>query len=316
VSDPVDPAPPDPFAADPADEGFHVPDGEPLWNESWYFDFVSADASLGGYVRVGRYPNLGVIWYWACLVGPDRPLVAVYDHEVPIPAVPGSLELRADGLWADHNCEEALVHWSLGLEAFAVSLDDPADVYRGAYGDRVPFGFDLEWETDGRPFNLPIGLDRYEIPCRVHGEILVGDERLELDGRGQRDHSWGVRDWWATGWCWTAFHLDDGSRWHGVVVKPEQTIGWGYVQRPGQATEGHSSFTTDEVGGAEGLPSAAHLEANGTGLDFTPTAWAPVLLTAPDGRLSRFARGMGHFRSDSGVDGVGWIEFNQPQPTA
>ena len=32
---------------------------EPLWNESYYMDFVSHDADVGGYVRIGRYPNLG-----------------------------------------------------------------------------------------------------------------------------------------------------------------------------------------------------------------------------------------------------------------
>ena len=60
---------PSPFAVDPSDEGHHPPGDDPLWNESWYFDFVTADGSLGGYVRLGRYPNLGVVWYWACLVG-------------------------------------------------------------------------------------------------------------------------------------------------------------------------------------------------------------------------------------------------------
>ena len=35
-----------------------------------------------------------------------------------------------------------------------------------------------------------------------------------MDGQGQRDHSWGVRDWWAFGWCWCSLRLDDGTRVH------------------------------------------------------------------------------------------------------
>ena len=54
---------------DPANEGRHTPDDERYWNESWYLDFVTDDGSLGGYVRTGLYPNLGVCWYWACVVG-------------------------------------------------------------------------------------------------------------------------------------------------------------------------------------------------------------------------------------------------------
>ncbi len=56
-------------APDPLDERRHVPDDHPLWNESYYFDWFGADGAVGGYVRVGIYPNLDRVWYWACLVG-------------------------------------------------------------------------------------------------------------------------------------------------------------------------------------------------------------------------------------------------------
>jgi hypothetical protein len=299
-----------PFPAEASDEGRHPPGPEQLWNESWYFDFAAADGSIGGYVRVGRYPNLGAVWYWACLVGVGRSLVTVIDHQVPLPTT--SLELRTSGLWADHNCEVALDHWSLGLEAFAVSLDDPADAYGPMWGDRVPFGFDLEWETDGAVFRYPPGLDRYEVPCRVHGEVLVGSERIEFDGVGQRDHSWGVRDWWAQGWCWTAFRLDDGSAWHAVVPE-DSPFSIGYIQAPGLDPEGVAYAAVAPVPGAEGMPSAASLAVGSTDFTVDPIAWAPVLLTGPDGRVSRFPRGLARFQRDDGVAGVGWIEFNQPQ---
>ena len=89
---------------------------------------------------------------------------------------------------------------TLGCEAFALGLDDPAEMYGDPRGERVPFGLDLEWDTDGDAYAYPPGTTRYEVPCRVHGEILVGDETIEFDGIGQRDHSWGVRDWWTLGW--------------------------------------------------------------------------------------------------------------------
>ena len=69
---------------DPTDEQRHRPDDTELWNESYYFDWFSEDLSLGGYVRIGFYPNLQRVWYWACLVGPDRPLVSVIEHDVPL----------------------------------------------------------------------------------------------------------------------------------------------------------------------------------------------------------------------------------------
>lgn len=41
-----------------AEEAEHMaPSGSPLWNESWYFDVVTPDGSLGMYARLGRLPN-------------------------------------------------------------------------------------------------------------------------------------------------------------------------------------------------------------------------------------------------------------------
>ena len=91
-------------AAAKADEGRHPPEGQPFWNESWYFDFFDEAGTFGGYVRLGLYPGLGAAWYWACVVGPGRPLVTVIDHDVPHPAG-RSLEIRTEGLWADHTVE-------------------------------------------------------------------------------------------------------------------------------------------------------------------------------------------------------------------
>ncbi len=299
-----------PVSADPLDEGSHEPGVEQLWSESWYFDFAARDGSLGGYVRVGLYPNLGTVWYWACLVGEGRPLVTVLDHDIPLPRK-DSLEVRTSGLWADHNCETPLDHWSLGLEAFAVALDDPTETYGAMWGDRVPFGFDLEWETEGEPFRYPPGVDRYEIPCRVHGEVLVGAETVEIDAVGQRDHSWGVRDWWARGWCWTAFQLADGSKWH-AVIPDESPFSIGYVQPADDEAEGVAYAAVDPLLGAHGIPDGASLTIASAAFTVDPVAWAPVLLTAPDGRQSRFPRALARFQCDDGRVGVGWIEFNQP----
>jgi hypothetical protein len=314
--------------ATPADERRHQPDDDELWNESYYLDFFAADGSLGGYLRIGLYPNLGQSWYWACVVGPDRPLVTVIDNAAPLPPPGESLEIRADGLWCDHHVGTPLEHFTVGLEAFGIALDDPADVYRGTYGDRNPIAFDLEWETDGNVFRYPDLLPRYEIPCRVHGEIRVGPEEIAFDGFGQRDHSWGRRDWWSMGWCWTAFRMEDGARFHAVTPKPDQGWGFGYDQEPvAGATSGPpletlaiDSFDADEVLGSDGIPIAARLTMGERVFDVEPIAWSPVLLTAPDQREARFPRGMCTFTevggAHAGRTGKGWIEFNQPPAPA
>jgi hypothetical protein len=293
-------------------EGRHPPGEEPLWGESWYFDFVSANGDLGGFVRLGLYPNQGVAWYWAYLAGAGRPLVAVRDHDVAPPRR-RSLEVRAEGLWSAINCETPNEHWSIGLEAFGVGMDDPADAYRGERGERVPLGFDLEWEAAAAVFDYP-GPTRYEQACTVHGEVLVGHERLAIDGFGQRDHSWGVRDWWAFPWCWSAGRLSDGTVFHGVRAGAPDAWQFetGYVIPQGGPTEAVSQVTVITALGDEALPESASLRLGELSLAVTPLAHAPMLLESPDHRRSRFPRSLCRFHADDGRAGNGWVEWLQP----
>ncbi len=75
--------------------------------------------------------------------------------------------VRAEGLWAELLCETPGEHWSFGLEAFGVRFDDEAEAATSDRGERIPVGFDLEWETTG-----PVaargdhGYDSYELTAR------------------------------------------------------------------------------------------------------------------------------------------------------
>jgi hypothetical protein len=107
---------------------------------------------------------------------PGQDLVILHEPDAGAPR-PGSLELRSSGLWVDAVEEEPGERWTIGVEAFALAVDDPADTV----GTRVPLGFDLEWERTG-----PDGPDG--VPARVHGEVLVGDDALDLDAGGHWHH--------------------------------------------------------------------------------------------------------------------------------
>ena len=183
-----------------ADEHAHVPSADLLWEESWYFDFATADGGLAGYARLTLRPAEGVAWWWSAVVGDDVPFVLVREHDVALPK-PGSFEIRASGLWAEPVCETPGEHWSLGLEAFGVGFDDPVEAYGAERGDIVGLGFDLEWEAGGDLITGP-GAGRYAQPGEVHGDVLVGRRKFGIEARGLWQHAWGRRDWWGTGWSW------------------------------------------------------------------------------------------------------------------
>ncbi len=85
-----------PHAVEPDDEQRHRPDGDALWNESYYFDFVEDGGALAGYVRIGLYPNLGVTWWTTMVVGAGRPVLASVAYDLPALG-PTGLDLSARG---------------------------------------------------------------------------------------------------------------------------------------------------------------------------------------------------------------------------
>jgi hypothetical protein len=151
--------------------------------------------------------------------------------------------------------------------------------------------------------------------------VTVGGERLEVtSGQGQRDHSWGVRDWWAFGWCWSSARLDDGMRIHFADIRmPGFPVAFGYVQPELGVVETVTSLSVVENLVAHGFFDSVQLEVgtqSGRELRIvvTPVGFGPVLLRNDDGRISRFPRAMVHYAVDDGRQGLGWMEFNQPEP--
>ena len=201
----------------PADERRHPPGRGRHWEESWYLDFVDAGTELAGFVRLTLRPAEGTAWFWAGMVGGGPTLVAVRDHEVP-PPVAGGLEVRAPGLWTELVCETSLDHWSVGMEAFGVALDDPLEAWGRERGDPWALGLDVEWEGTGPAAEWPGEGAGYWQGCTVHGDVLVGAERFALDGSGTRVHRWGDVDRSRPG-GWAAGRREDGA--HFLVVDPE-----------------------------------------------------------------------------------------------
>lgn len=180
------------MALTPGDEAHHPPSDDPAWGEAWYFDF-SAGVELSCFVQLMVRPAETRRRYWACLVRPED-LIAVIDDDVP-PRAGNPLELRTHGLWADHIIEQPFDHVSVGCEAFALRLDPPLQMGPEIVGDRVAFGLDLGWETEGETGPVPVA-GGYELRCEVHGEVLLGDERIDVAGApGRRGHVWGVQPW-------------------------------------------------------------------------------------------------------------------------
>jgi hypothetical protein len=144
--------------------------------------------------------------------------------------------------------------------------------------------------------------------------LRIGDEELALSGPGQRDHSWGLRDWWSMDWMWSAARLDGGERVHAVQVRlpGDVKLAVGYLQEVGADPRELESVEATEEVAPNGLVTSARIavEPGGLALDVEPLASGPLLLVSQDGRTTNFPRAMCRFRSDDGRTGLGWVEWN------
>lgn len=308
----------EPLRPEPTDEGAHASGAEDLWNESWYFDFVDPAQKIGGWIRLGLMPNENVAWINGLLCGPDMPTIAIVDLEAPLPDDPMQVHCAAADLTMDIT--EPLQTFRVTLRGSAQAYDDPAALLRGEAGRPTELTMDLVYGTEGVPYQYRI-TPRYEIPCTVSGTVSAEGRSYQLDSvPGQRDHSWGVRDWWSMEWVWSALHLEDGTRLHGVDVRipGAPPVGIGYIQQPGEALIELQTVAAREEFGDNGLPlqTTVTLAPGDVTATIEVRGHAPVLLTSPDGRVSHFPRAWATVTTADGRSGVGWLEWNRNQPPA
>jgi hypothetical protein len=195
--------------------------------EQWQFDFWSPEHDLGGWTHFAYDWSSRKAWYVTALLGVDRRLVLVVDPKLSIPQLSQYLEFRAEGIWAQHVCETPLEHWTVGLEAFGVTLETAEDAMGNQWGKRTGVGLDLEWERIEDTEETDTG---FRQRCSVSGEVLIDEEAFDLDVEGWRSRSWGADFGLVDRPTGNGIHIDVG----GIVLTVEPDF-------LGQQWDGHLS---------------------------------------------------------------------------
>lgn len=165
-----------------SDEGRHVG-----LVEEWTFSLWSADAALGATTTLIVRPD-GSTWYSAALVRDDGLFLHLCEPDGPALRSVDSLLLKAEGLWAEHECESTFEQWTIANEAYAVALDAPDDALGSAYGRPEPIAFDWEWYATGAPIGVSGG---YRQAGEVHAAIELRGASVKGVFAGSRTHRWG-----------------------------------------------------------------------------------------------------------------------------
>jgi len=137
--------------------------------------------------------------FQAAVIEPFQLPLVIAEHGIAGPE--RGWELRAPGLWAETVCEEPGRRWTYGLEAFALAVDDPAELLGRGFGHRVPLGWELEFEAADDPApdaHGPAGLTSAIQPGIGGGLLLFADREVEIEGPALR-RAWTVTDGAAIG---------------------------------------------------------------------------------------------------------------------
>jgi hypothetical protein len=199
---------------DPIDEYPHDPGSAQNYNESMYFNIFDPVRMAGGWFRIGNRPNDKYAEVSVCLYLPDGRIGFTFSR----PSIAGNDRLDAGGLSIEvvepFKRLRVLYSGELLLLTRPADMADPRSAFKN--NPRVHCAVELDYEgvspmfggetvrADGTPLEIDpeksFAKAHYEQHCAAKGFFSIGDERIEIDGFGLRDKSWGPRHWQAIEW--------------------------------------------------------------------------------------------------------------------
>ncbi len=207
------------------DEWLHEVGADPAWQESFYFNWADPN---------GRSFTLARTGYRFHPRKTDGLVISLRD---------GALELFYGPADLDHegDCREEDPAHGMRAGDLVVTMLEPLRKWRLVIeGDR---GMDVVFEARTPAFDYhaegPLAAtmtgSHFEQSGRVTGWTHFGDTRHEIDALGQRDKSWGVRDWdRLEGWNWISGQLGPDMSFNAMqTIEQGRTLDNGFVHRDG-----------------------------------------------------------------------------------
>ncbi len=210
------------------DDYTHELGPEENFNESVYFNFFDRNHSRGGFIRMGNRANEGHAEMTVLVFNPDGSGFFYYDK----PAISHNDGWDAGGARVD--VIEPGYEIRTRYEGKALHMQDPRDMkdpssafksnpFRNISIDLIHQGVGpLYGHVGDASSKNQFSRAHYEQHMRVTGTIHVeGEDPIEFNGHGLRDHSWGPRFWQAArSYRWITGNFGDDL---GMVIKPGRT---------------------------------------------------------------------------------------------
>ncbi len=289
------------------DEYLHTANERADWRESYYFNWVDLKSGISGFSTIGLLPNVKKREFvFALFFDNDR---EAHFNE-------------PDGHFSD-DLSEALTDSTLTYE-----LIKPLKEWKISYNGKN-LKADIIWPSRFSPYSFGEGsgtswTGHFEQSGSPYGTITFSDGRiLHFQGLGERDKSWGSRDWHIDSWF--ALH----AQFKDVSIGLRRDIVGGEVHSSGSISSSSGHVPIDRVD----LVTVRHPESDipigaetrVLGIDgsvytlqsqlITPKSFIRFAREFPGGSTELFEGMATHTCDELGVAGTGLIEwlFTRPE---
>ncbi|MHA3962946.1 MAG: DUF7065 domain-containing protein [Candidatus Thorarchaeota archaeon SMTZ1-45] len=167
-----------------ADEYAHEPTKHPAWRESYYFNWVDLSVGISGFSTIGLLPNISKREFVFALFYNDQREVYFVEPDGEVP----------------HD-----FHKSLSNGVLSYKVVEPFKEWILKYKGRN-LNANIRWTGRFPAYDFGQGsgtswAGHFEQSGEVRGKIQLADgEILEFSGLGERDKSWGFRNWHIERW--------------------------------------------------------------------------------------------------------------------
>ncbi len=208
----------------------HIPDNQAEWRESYYFNFVSSDHKSSGFSTIGILPNQLKQEFILAFFHGDKQIV--YFREEKMPAYDPSKIVLSDNVLS-YTLIESMKKWAIDFRRDDLELQ-------------------IEWGARFAPLNFGKGSEtswsgHFEQSGIINGEAkLPGDKIIPIFGYGQRDKSWGLRNWHIEKWF--ALHAQFETDSIGLrrdIVNGVSYVSGGFTSAKEQVAVSHMDVTYD-----------------------------------------------------------------------
>jgi hypothetical protein len=212
-----------------AEDRVHPPGQDRRWRESYYFSFYDERHGIGGFTSVGKRAATGNSGSINVLWGPERESLVASEFDTF-----ATLDDDHHVAGLTYRARESFGVWEITFDGRLNSGGSGVECDHAALGPARDGAVSVRYELTFTPSAPPYGYRQspewselftghVDEVGTVRGTVTVGGRTYDIDGRGGKDHSWGVRNWFAPkAWRW--FDL--------VSTGPELTL-WRAAFQPG-----------------------------------------------------------------------------------